>query len=148
MIVSPEYSVVTSDDDLQKARAVRSIVFIEGQNISYSDEMDGLDSVATHFLGTINGEPVATARMRVLENYIKVERLAVRNAYRGRGIGKEMFAFVLRYIFDLRATMNLELSIKIHAQSYLIKFYEEFGFVKHGEKFFEANIEHYCMILE
>lgn len=33
----------------------------------------------------------------------------------------------------------------LHAQSYLLKFYEDFGFTKHGEKFLEVNIEYYHM---
>ena len=137
---SAQYNIVTTSEDLQKAFCVRNIVFCEGQNCPYSIEFDGLDFSAVHFLGTIKDEPIATARMRLFKDYAKIERLAVRKAYRGKNIGKEMFAFVLKHIDELGYK-----KIKIHAQSYLVKFYEDFGFVCKGEKFLEASIEHYCM---
>jgi len=34
---------------------------------------------------------------------------------------------------------------KLHAQAHLVKFYEDFGFVRNGEKFLEAKIEYYYM---
>jgi len=135
-----EYHIVTTSEDLQKAFCVRNIVFCEQQNCPYLIEFDGLDFSAVHFLGTIENEPIATARMRLFKDYAKIERLAVRKAYRGKNIGKEMFAFVLKHIDELGYK-----KIKIHAQSYLVKFYEDFGFVCKGEKFLEASIEHYCM---
>jgi predicted GNAT family N-acyltransferase len=137
---NPHYQIVTTISDLQKCFCVRGIVFCEEQKCSYAEEMDGLDFSAIHFLATIEDEPVATARMRLFKDYAKIERLAVRKAYRKKGIGKEMFAFVLSRIDELGYK-----KIKLHAQSYLVKFYEDFGFVKHGEKFLEANIEHYYM---
>ena len=132
--------VITTLEDLQKAFCVRNIVFCEGQNCPYSIEFDGLDFSAVHFLGTIENEPIATARMRLFKDYAKIERLAVREAYRGKGIGKEMFAFVLNHIIELKYN-----KIVLHAQSYLLKFYEDFGFMRKGEMFSEVNIEHYCM---
>jgi hypothetical protein len=35
--------------------------------------------------------------------------------------------------------------ITLHAQAYLVKFYEDFGFVWQGEMFLEAGIEHFYM---
>ncbi|MCL2561984.1 MAG: GNAT family N-acetyltransferase [Rikenellaceae bacterium] len=138
--VRPQYGIVRSFDELQKAFAVRSIVFVEGQSCSYQEEMDGRDLSSVHFLATIDGEPVATARMRHVGDFIKIERLAVRSAWRGLGIGKEMFAFVLDRIAETGCK-----KIKLHAQTYLVKFYEDFGFVQKGEMFVEANIEHFYM---
>ena len=136
----PHYQKVTTLEELQKTFAVRAIVFIEEQKVSYEEEIDGHDDSAIHFLATIDNEPVAVARLRFLKDNIKIERLAVRKAYRGKGIGKDMFAFVLNYI----TKMDCE-KITLHAQAYLLKFYEDFDFVKYGEKFLEAGIEHYYM---
>ena len=132
--------IVTTMEDLQKCLVVRGIVFCEEQKCPYSREVDGLDFSAIHFLCTIDDEPVATARMRLFNGYAKIERLAVRKEYRGKGIGKEMFAFVINHANEMGYK-----KIAIHAQAYLVKFYENFGFVKHGKKFLDANIEHYCM---
>ena len=137
---NPKYKIVADIADLQKAFIVRGIVFCEEQNIPYSEEIDGLDFSSVHFLGTIENEPVAAARMLLFKDYVKIERLAVRKAYRGKGIGKEMFTFVLKHIAEMKYN-----KIVLHAQSYLLKFYEDFGFVRKGEMFLEVNIEHYCM---
>ena len=137
---NPKYQVVTDIADLQKTFIVRGIVFCEEQNIPYSEEIDGFDFSSVHFLGTIENEPIAAARMLLFKDYVKIERLAVRKAYRGKGIGKEMFAFVLNHIAELKYN-----KIVLNAQSYLVSFYEDFGFVRKGEKFLEENIEHYYM---
>ena len=134
------YQIAKNIEDLQKCLVVRGIVFCDEQKCPYSREVDGLDFSATHFLCTADNEPIATARMRLFKDYAKIERLAVRKEYRGKGIGKEMFTFVINHIKELGYK-----TIKIHAQAYLVEFYEEFGFVKYGEKFLDANIEHYCM---
>jgi predicted GNAT family N-acyltransferase len=134
------YIVATNFEDIRKCFFIRAIVFCEEQYVPYSKEVDGLDFYSVHFLASIDNEPVATARMRLFAGYAKIERLAVMKAYRGKGIGKDMFSFVLNHISQLAYK-----KIKLNAQAYLVKFYENFGFVKHGEKFLEANIEHYAM---
>ena len=136
----PHYKIVITPEDLQKAFAVRAIVFVEEQKVSYKEEIDENDNSSTHFLATIDDEPVAVARLRLFKDAVKIERLAVRKAYRGKSIGKKMFSFVLDYIAEMEYQ-----KITLHAQAYLLKFYENFGFVKHGEKFLEADIEHYTM---
>jgi len=65
--------IVQTPEDLQKAFCVRSIVFIEGQHCPYNVEVDGLDYSAVHFLGVIGDEPVATARIRLFKDYVKIE---------------------------------------------------------------------------
>jgi predicted GNAT family N-acyltransferase len=137
---SPKYILVNNIENLQKCFSVRAIVFCEEQKCPYSEEIDGFDFSAIHFLATIDGEPVATARIRLFAGYVKIERLAVRKAYRGKGFGKDMFAFVLNHINELGYK-----KIKLHAQAYLVKFYEDFGFIRCGAKFLEVNIEHYVM---
>jgi len=132
--------IVHTIEDLQKALCVRSIVFIEGQHCPYSVECDGLDFSAIHFLGTIGEEPVAAARIRLFKDYVKIERVAVRKEYRGKGFGKDLFAFILNHIAETGYKKAV-----LHAQAYLLRFYEDFGFVKQGELFLEANIEHYHM---
>jgi predicted GNAT family N-acyltransferase len=134
------YEVVNNMTDLQKSIIVRGIVFIEEQQIPYEEEIDGFDFSSIHFLATIKNEPVATARMRLFADYVKIERLAVRKKYRGQSIGKDMFAFVLKHVNEMGYK-----KITLHAQAYLVNFYEKFGFIKQGEIFLEVNIAHYYM---
>jgi predicted GNAT family N-acyltransferase len=137
---NPHYQVATTHEALQKVFAVRAIVFVEEQGVSYEEEVDGCDYSSVHFLATVGNEPIGAARLQLFKGYVKVGRLAIRKAYRGHGIGKGLFLFVLDYI----AKMEYQ-KITLHAQAYLVKFYEDFGFVKQGEMFLEAGIEHYHM---
>jgi predicted GNAT family N-acyltransferase len=136
----PQYKIISTITDLQKALFVRGVVFINEQKCPWDEEFDEFDLSSLHFLGTIHNEPVSTARIRFVDNYIKLERLAVRKEFRGQNIGKGMLSFVLSYIDNLKAE-----KIVLHAQSYLLDFYQNFGFIKHGEAFKEVNIEHFYM---
>jgi predicted GNAT family N-acyltransferase len=135
-----QYHVVSSFEDLQKSFFVRGVVFIEEQKCLYADEFDGNEYSSTNFIATIVDEPIATARVRFSNGYAKVERLAVRKAYRGKKIGKGLFDYILKYVDELGYR-----KIVIHAQAYLLVFYESIGFVKIGDMFVEAGIEHYYM---
>ncbi len=134
------YRIVENVSDLQKAFFVRGVVFVEEQNCPYREEHDQHDYSATHFIVTQGEEPVATARIRLCHDYVKIERLAVRRAFRKKAIGKQLFRFILTHIEKLGYQKTV-----LHAQAYLLRFYEEFGFVKKGDLFLEANIEHYHM---
>lgn len=135
-----KYSIITDTANFQKALFVRGIVFCEEQNVEYSNEIDGMDISAIHFLVTYKSEPIATARLRLFPEYAKIERLAVRKNYRKMNIGKNLFQYVINYISELNFN-----KIVIHAQKYLLDFYENFGFNKKGDIFLDANIEHYYM---
>ena len=94
-------------------------------------------------LGEIDGEPVAAGRLRCLPDYAKLERIAVRAPYRGRGIGSEITRFLIR----VARSRGLS-SYRMNAQAYLEEFYERLGFRVAGEVFMEADIEHVLMIRE
>ncbi|MCD7969694.1 MAG: GNAT family N-acetyltransferase [Alistipes sp.] len=138
--MEPEYKIVITAEELHKAFCVRSIVFVDGQCCPYAEEFDGLDLSATHFLGLYGDEPFATARIRFVKGAVKIERLAVREQFRGNGTGRRFLQFIMEYVTSLENTR-----IILHAQSHLTGFYESFGFIKKGEPFFEAGIHHYFM---
>lgn len=137
------FRVVTSQDDLLKVYAVRSIVFVEEQNCSYEIEVDGEDLSAVHILGEVEGEPVAAGRLRFLGEYVKFERLAVRKAFRGKGFGDRLLAFMM----DVAKSKGFK-KYKMHAQVHALDFYKKHGFVEKGEMFLEADIEHKLMIFD
>jgi predicted GNAT family N-acyltransferase len=137
------FRIAVSPADRLKAHIVRGIVFIEGQACPYDEEIDEHEDDALHILGELDGQPVAAARIRFLDDWAKLERIAVREAYRGRNIGSELVEYMLALARDRRYH-----KFKMHAQSYLSDYYAKFGFVRHGELFQEAGIDHYLMILE
>ncbi len=132
--------VAASHDDMLKAFAVRMIVFCGEQKIAYAIEHDAHDATAVHLLGEDDGEPVASGRLRFLEDYAKLERIAVRAPWRGRGYGGQMTAFML-------ATARARgcRTFVLHAQAPVAGFYARHGFQIRGDQFMEADIPHFLM---
>jgi predicted GNAT family N-acyltransferase len=135
------FRVVTSPEDLLKVYAVRSIVFIEEQHCPWALEFDGLDEGAIHILGEQDGEPAAAARIRLLGDYAKLERIAVRAGYRGQRIGERLVDYMASVAHQHGFT-----TLKMHAQAHLTGFYRAHGFEVCGELFEEAGIDHYPML--
>jgi len=135
---------VTAPADLLKVMVVRGIVFIEEQQVRWDDEFDRFEDCAVHFLGEIDGEPVATGRWRRLEDgRTKIERIAVRSRWRGHGYGREVVRYVLAHARAAGAKQ-----LMMHAQTHLEPFYREFGFRREGEVFDECGISHVAMVWE
>lgn len=132
-----------SPEDRLKAFMVRWVVFCGEQGVRYDIERDEFEDTATHVLGEIDGEPVAAGRLRCLPDYAKLERIAVRAPYRGRGIGAEVTRFLIRLARERGYS-----SFRMNAQAYLEEFYGRLGFRKVGESFMEAGIEHVPMVRE
>ena len=135
------FKVVTNQEDLIKVFIVRGIVFIEEQGVSYEIEHDAYDLSATHILGEMDGEPFAAGRIRALGEYAKLERVAVRKAYRRKNLGHELTEFMI----SVAKEQGFQ-KYKVHAQVYLAQFYRKHGFEIVGDMFKEAGIDHYLMI--
>ena len=130
-----------SQEDLIKVFIVRGIVFVEEQGVSYNIEHDEHDFSATHILGEMDGEPFAAGRIRAVGEYAKLERVAIRKQYRGKGLGHKLTEFML-FVAKEQGFKKF----KVHAQSYLADFYKQHGFEIVGDIFKEAGIDHYLMI--
>ena len=137
------YQICESLDDVMKCIAVRCIVFCGEQNISYQLERDEHDASAMHVLGLEDGEPVAAARMRYLNGYAKLERIAVRAPWRGKSYGLG----ITQYMIDHARSQGFNV-FKLNAQAHLESFYGKLGFRASGEHFIEADIDHCPMKLE
>lgn len=135
------FRIVTSLDDLIRVFIVRGIVFLEEQQVPYSIEMDEHEYSALHILGEIESEPVASGRLRFFDEWAKLERIAVRQQYRNHGYGHQLIEFMLHV-----ARQRGYRKYKLHAQAYLCDYYAKHGFTVQGEKFKEADIDHYLMI--
>ena len=133
--------IITSENNLKIAFAIRKKVFVEEQKVPEDIEWDEFEYNANHVLAYIQDKPVGTARWRQTRKGVKLERFAVLPEFRSFGVGKNLVQFILNEL------MNSE-TIYLHAQEHVIKFYEYFGFEKKGSKFFEADIPHWLMELE
>jgi predicted GNAT family N-acyltransferase len=139
----PTFRIARSMDDLIKVFVVRGIVFLDEQRVSYREEMDEHEHAAIHILGEIDGEPVAAGRIRFLDAFAKLERLAVRKPYRGNGYGDQLMRFAMEVARDRGFS-----KFRLNAQVAVRDFYARHGFQVCGENFMEANIEHCPMIRE
>ncbi|KAF1700657.1 GNAT family N-acetyltransferase [Pseudoxanthomonas suwonensis] len=119
--------------------AVRTTVFVEGQGVPAELERDALDPVSAHVLArTADGTPVGTARLTPDR---RIGRMAVLEAYRGRGIGEALLEALVAHA---RARGWPEVSL--HAQLHALPFYARAGFVPCGPVFSEAGIDHRLMV--
>ena len=137
-----------SDADWQAVRAVRQRVFVEEQACPPEDEWDAYDAPERrgrgvhHLLATADGRGVGAARWRAVDGAAKLERFAVLPEARGSGTGRALVAAALA-----AARHAGHGRFVLHAQAYLQRFYQGFGFVAEGEPFDEVGIEHVKMTL-
>jgi predicted GNAT family N-acyltransferase len=143
--MSMQVRPVENESDWEHAKAIRERVFIEEQDCPPEEEWDQWDATSRHVLGTVDGEPVATARWRTVVDgetiVAKLERFAVLPAHRGEGYGQQLVDYVLR---DARQAGFGQ--FMLHAQAHLEDFYASFGFASVGERFVEAGIPHVKMV--
>jgi ElaA protein len=133
-----------STNELYDILRLRSEIFVVEQNCVYND-LDGLDKAAVHQFLKKDGEIVAYSRLlkpgtRFSE--YSIGRVVVKQSERGTGLGKEMMEEAKRYIVDKWGATK----IKISAQSYLQRFYENLGFEIVTEMYLEDGIPHYGML--
>lgn len=139
---SLKIETVKYQDCMVMINQIRTKVFQDEQGVSAELEFDGLDPSATHFLAYINGQAIATARIRELDaDTFKIERLAVLPDYRKQGIGKQLMISALSTI-----AQRGKFLVIVHAQEYIAQLYQQLGFAIVGEKFNEAGIPHVKMI--
>ncbi|MBP2546860.1 GNAT family N-acetyltransferase [Acinetobacter guillouiae] len=119
------------------AKLIRSMVFIEEQNISEADEWDEQDAISLHFVVYAQDQPIATARL--LENN-SIGRVAVLQQYRGEGIGK----LLMQQIIQVAKQQNRAF-LQLSAQVYVTRFYENLGFQVQGEEYLDCEIPHIDM---
>ena len=135
---------ILRDEELAQAHAIRTKVFVNEQHVPVEEELDEFENSSRHYLAWLNGKAAGTARWRVTEKGIKLERFAVLKEFRKQGVGSALVEFVLKEITDQPGFKNKE--IYLHSQLNAMPLYSKFGFRKIGNIFEEAGIKHYKMI--
>ncbi len=132
-------------DELYAMLRLRSEVFVVEQNCIFLD-MDNNDQIAYHTMGWLNGELIATTRLFDVDQsypgYQSIGRVVGSPKHRGIGAGKALMQYSIAECERLFGKHP----IKIGAQLYLKKFYNEQGFEQAGEMYYEDEIEHIPMI--
>ncbi|WP_192821387.1 GNAT family N-acetyltransferase [Rufibacter sp. LB8] len=132
---------IENQQDLEAAFKIRETVFVVEQNVPAEEEYDEFEKSSTHYLATANGIPCGTARWRVTDKGVKLERFAVLQEYRSQQVGS---AILQKVMADVQAAHPGK-KMYMHAQVHAIPFYGRHGFTKVGELFSECDIDHYKM---
>ena len=134
--------------ELYEILALRQEVFVVEQNCPYQD-CDFRDQDSHHLMiRGENGKLVASTRLLpaglAFPNYVSIGRVVSSPSVRGTGIGKILMEKSIEMVRQLFGNQP----IKIGAQTYLLKFYESFGFRSTGEEYLEDGIPHTKMVLK
>ncbi|SMO67730.1 GNAT family N-acetyltransferase [Solitalea koreensis] len=134
---------VHSRTDLEDVFTIRRKVFVEEQKVPADLEYDDYDDEgAVHYVATLNGKIVGAARWITTDEGYKLQRFAVLPEARGNGVGSELVKTVLD---DIPSDGK---KIYLHSQESAVGLYLRHGFVIEGERFEEAGIGHYKMVLK
>ena len=123
---------------------LRSEVFVVEQDCVYQD-IDGKDEKALHVLGYKNEKLVAYTRVFKPEDYFKessIGRVVVKENERQHKFGNT----IMKASIEAIKTHYNESEIKISAQMYLKRFYNNLEFKEIGEEYLEDGIPHIAMI--
>ena len=136
-----------SGEEMHEMLSLRQNVFVVEQRCAYLDA-DELDKKSWHLLGRrIDRQLVAYARLNFPNTrYLEPSfgRILTAKEIRGIGAGRKIVEICIHKSVEEYPDLN----IRISAQTYLTKFYKEFGFVNVGDPYDDEGIEHIDMILE
>lgn len=124
--------------------ALRADVFVVEQTCAYQD-LDGKDEHAIWvWAEDENGNVHATARLLpagISYKEISIGRVCASMSSRRTGLGKLLMEECLSQCEHIWGKQIITIS----AQQYLLKFYNELGFVEEGEMYLEDDIPHLKM---
>ena len=123
---------------------LRSEVFVVEQDCVYQD-LDGKDEKALHVIGKKDNKIVAYTRVFKPGDYFEnasIGRVVVSKNERQHKYGYDIMKASINTI---KEHFN-ETTIKLSAQTYLKKFYNNLGFKEIGEEYLEDGIPHIAML--
>jgi predicted GNAT family N-acyltransferase len=140
----PVVKVARTFEDIAQVLAVRSATYLAEQYCLYSEEFDGNDFCATHFLGTIDGDAAGSIRVRFFSDFAKIERLAVRAEYRNSRLAFELVKAAIAH-----CRLKGYRTLYGHSRLDLVRFWRIFGFRERRDRpdFAFANVRYrelYC----
>ena len=135
ILIVPPFSTLCN-----AAFALRREVFVWEQKVPEEEEHDADDMTATHFVAVMAGEVVGTLRLIDKPEHVKIGRVAVRMAFRGRGIARQLITTAMAH-----ARARGRDRFYLTAQSDKLGFYERLGFFAFGPEFLDGGMPHRAM---
>ena len=123
---------------------VRQEVFVLEQACLYLDA-DGKDRKSFHLMGFDEEDLVAYARIvepGISYKEVSIVRILTAQKARGTGVGLALMQEALSRIEQHYGNVP----VRISAQSYLLNFYQKFGFQSTGKEYLEDEIPHTEML--
>ena len=133
-----------STDELYDILRLRAEIFVVEQDCVYND-LDELDKEATHQFFRKNGKIIAYARLLkpgTRFHVYSIGRVVVKQSERGTGLGIQLMTEAKKYMDNVWGATR----IKVSAQKYLRKFYEDLGFKVVTDEYLEDGIPHLGML--
>lgn len=130
--------------ELYSLLQLRSEVFVVEQTCIYND-LDDLDQLAWHLILKKDNRVAGTARILpggTRFPQVSIGRVVVSPHFRRRNFGKLVMQEAMKFAFSHFTASE----IKISAQLYLEKFYEDLGFRRITEIYDEDGIPHIGML--
>ncbi len=137
-----EVRLASTPADVDRCLRLRWTVFVEEQGVRPSDERDEHDHAdAVHAIAALDGVPCGAGRfVFVRPGVAKIQRMAVVDDVRKRGVGRALLGF-LEAEARRRGAREFTLGAQVHARA----FYEKAGYRAHGPVFDDAGIPHVAM---
>ncbi len=139
----PAFPIVEANTDELRARAyaLRHAVFVVEQHVPESLERDEHDDGAYVAVALDHDRCIATGRLvRQPGGVGRIGRMAVDARWRRRGLGG-----IVLDALEARARAEGLRELELHAQCYVEAFYANRGWVRVGDVFEEAGIDHVAM---
>ncbi|MEC7814422.1 MAG: GNAT family N-acetyltransferase [Bacteroidota bacterium] len=134
-----------SKDQFFDILKLRIEIFVVEQ-CCYYQELDNEDKEAFHV--SIYNDGIIVAVGRIIPNLhnkeVKIGRIAVKMEHRKKGLAYKMMKDIMNFI----SKKYKNFSVLLAAQTYLIEFYQSFGFKEIGSTYLEDGIEHINMVLK
>jgi len=146
MIWLLKYFDELSLNQLYEIGRLRQEVFVLEQNCPYVD-FDGKDQFCYHLM-CFDEKNNLIAYSRIVpagisyENYVSIGRVITSGTVRKSGMGRALMSESIKACEKIFGNGD----IKIGAQTYLLKFYNSFGFESNGIEYLEDGIPHTEMI--
>lgn len=123
-----------------EAKEIRLEVFVKEQG--FEEEFDDIDKTAAHIVLFDGSFPVGVCRVFTdpESGRVMIGRVAVRKAFRGRGLGADIIRAAENYAADTGAS-----EIWIHSQEQAAGFYSALGYEDTGIHDFEEGCPHILM---
>tara|TARA_B100000029_G_scaffold96274_1_gene86440 strand:+ start:462 stop:896 length:435 start_codon:yes stop_codon:yes gene_type:complete len=131
-----------NDPDFSVIEDIRRIVFTDEIGILESELFDDYDKTSDHFILFDGVNIVGTVRIIIIDQQLKLERMAILKKFRSKNYGKDCILQLREYY------LNQGYSKIILDSIYSVRgFYKKCNFIEEGEIFQRVGIDHIRMTL-